>query len=163
VVTPVNRAPILQPVPAQFVREGDRLEFTLVASDPDHDPLTYAAVTPPGGALPPGADLNPFNGRFVWTPAPGQAGDYVLHFQAKDPGGLTSTADTTVHVAHVVHAPTLRVTDHSAVIGAPLHFLVRGSDPNAKKTLTFSADHLPPGAKLDPNSGAFDWTAGLGQ
>ncbi|MBI4354675.1 MAG: S8 family serine peptidase [Candidatus Omnitrophica bacterium] len=50
-----NRPPVLQPIAPQSVFESRLLSFTLQATDPDGDPLTYA-VEP--ATLPPGATLH---------------------------------------------------------------------------------------------------------
>jgi hypothetical protein len=83
-VTPTNRPPVLESVPPMNVLEGGTIAFTLKGADEDGDSLTYAA-----SSLPAGASLDLYTGRFVWSPAPGQAGDYVLHFSVTDPAGLT--------------------------------------------------------------------------
>lgn len=62
----VNRAPVLTPVPAQTTGEGNLLNFTVTANDPDGNSLTYSLD--PGA--PAGATINPSSGLFSWTPPP---------------------------------------------------------------------------------------------
>ena len=70
-VTSSNNAPILDPIGSRTVKEGELLEFTVTASDPDDD-LTYYADN-----LPLGAHFNPATQVFNWTPEYGQAGTYT--------------------------------------------------------------------------------------
>ena len=66
-----NRAPVLGPIGHKTVDEGQLLQFTITASDPDEDSLTYSASN-----LPTGASFNPDTQTFSWTPGSGEAGSY---------------------------------------------------------------------------------------
>jgi VCBS repeat-containing protein len=59
----VNYAPILDPIGNMSVNEGELIEFTITASDPDGDVLTYSATN-----LPEGAAFDPEAQLFSWTP-----------------------------------------------------------------------------------------------
>ena len=72
---------MLVPLVEQDGREGTPLQFTLVAADPDGDPLTYSAIS----GLPAGAAFNTMTGQFNWTPTYSQAGDYTIRFGVSDP------------------------------------------------------------------------------
>ncbi len=89
---PINRAPILNPIGDKSIDEGSLLEFTISASDPDGDPLTYSA-----DHLPAGATFDPATCTFAWTPDYGQSGSYSVHFEVTD-GYLTDTEDITITV-----------------------------------------------------------------
>jgi putative Ig domain-containing protein len=76
----VNRAPILDPMADTTVSEGQALQFSITATDPDGDPLTYLAAN-----LPSGASFDPATRTFSWTPASTQAGSYPnVYFQVFD-------------------------------------------------------------------------------
>ena len=76
------------------VNEGELLEFTISATDPDGDSLTYSASN-----LPSGASFDPSTQTFSWTPA--QAGTYAgIHFEVSD-GELTDSEDMTITVSTV--------------------------------------------------------------
>jgi hypothetical protein len=66
-----NLAPVLDPVGNKSVNEGQLLQFTVTASDPDGDNLTYSA-----GSLPAGASFDPGTQTFTWTPGYSQSGTY---------------------------------------------------------------------------------------
>ncbi|MEA1905720.1 MAG: LamG-like jellyroll fold domain-containing protein, partial [Euryarchaeota archaeon] len=90
---PINHAPILATIGDKSITKGSLLEFTISASDPDNDPLTYSADN-----LPTGATFDPATHTFSWTPDHGQAGTYPdVYFEVTD-GYLTDTEDTTITV-----------------------------------------------------------------
>ncbi len=97
---PNNRAPILNQIGDKSISESALLEFTISASDPDNDPLTYSADN-----LPTGATFDPTARTFSWTPDYGQEGTYPdVHFEVTD-GYLTDAEDITITVnnATTVH------------------------------------------------------------
>ncbi|MAE63850.1 MAG: hypothetical protein CMJ18_06215, partial [Phycisphaeraceae bacterium] len=75
----INRAPTLS-VDSHKIALGEPLVFTLDGDDPDLGAtLVYSAL-----GLPVGATLDSETGRFDWTPAPGQAGDFIVSFRVGD-------------------------------------------------------------------------------
>jgi len=87
-VNNVNHAPVFDAVSDQVVDEGETLEFTLTATDPDGDELTIEADSLPGGAA--------FNGAtFSWVTDSEMAGEYDVGFTVSD-GDLTN--EVTVHI-----------------------------------------------------------------
>ena len=77
----VNRPPVLNTIGSKSVEEGQELSFTVTASDPDNDDLTYSADD-----LPTGAGFDPGTQTFTWTPDYGVEGDYTVTFTATDSG-----------------------------------------------------------------------------
>ncbi|RLB57624.1 MAG: hypothetical protein DRG80_07905 [Deltaproteobacteria bacterium] len=49
-IPPVNNPPVLTPIGTQTVNEGQQLTFTITATDPDSDALSYSASDLPEGA-----------------------------------------------------------------------------------------------------------------
>lgn len=76
-VNNANRAPVLSTIGNQSVYTGDSLTFTVDATDPDGDTVTYSV-----GGLPSGATFA--NQTFTWTPSDGQTGTYEVTFIASD-------------------------------------------------------------------------------
>jgi hypothetical protein len=74
------------------VVEGQTLEFTVTAADPDDDLLTFSASN-----LPDGASFDTVTGIFSWTPRYDQAGVYVVRFEVSD-GELSDFEDVTITV-----------------------------------------------------------------
>jgi hypothetical protein len=89
--------PVLATVGNQVVAEGALLSFTLSASDPDGDQLTFSVT-----GLPAGATLDPTTGGFSWTPTYEQAGVYTLALTATDPTSLSASETITITVNDVV-------------------------------------------------------------
>ena len=96
-MTAVADAPILATIGNQVVAEGTALSFTLSASDPDGESLTFSAA-----GLPTGATLDPVTGAFSWTPTYEQAGLYTLTFTVNDPTNLSGSETVTVTINDVV-------------------------------------------------------------
>jgi protocatechuate 3,4-dioxygenase beta subunit len=152
-VTNVNRPPVLNTVGNKTVKEGQSLTFTVSATDPDSDPLTYSASN-----LPAGATFNPAKKTFTWTPGFSQAGTYPnVHFQVSD-GVLTDAGDITITVTNVNRPPVLNTIGKKTVAeGQSLTFTVSATDPDGDP-LTYSAANLPSGATFDPAARTFSWT-----
>ena len=88
-----NRAPVLNAVGDRAMVELATLAFTISATDPDGDTLTYSASN-----LPQGATFQPATRTFSWTPGYGQSGTYTnVHFQVSD-GKLTDSEDIAITV-----------------------------------------------------------------
>jgi hypothetical protein len=105
---PVNRPPVLDPIEAKSVNEGDPLEFTITASDPDPgDGLTYTASN-----LPTEANFNPATQFFSWTPGFGDTGNYTVTFTVTDDGTPPASdfEDVTITVGDVNRPPTADFT-----------------------------------------------------
>ncbi len=158
-VTPTNQAPLLAALPPLGTQEQRVLQFTLVATDPDGDALTYTPV----GNLPQGAEFDGSNGRFTWAPGYDQAGDYTLGFAARDAAGAQDTVAVRVSVADVNRLPVLAFTNHQVALGETLRFVVTGADADSNETLRFTTNGLPEGASFDTVTGQFSWTPGPGQ
>ena len=89
-VANVNRTPAMNSISDRSVDAGDTLQFSLAATDPDGDSLTYSASDMPAGAS--------LSGRnFTWTPATDQIGSFDITFTASD-GGLHDSKTATIMV-----------------------------------------------------------------
>ena len=98
----VNRPPVVD-TSYHAVRLTEELRFFVRAVDPDANTvLTYSATN-----LPSGATLSSLTGEFVWTPGPGQAGEYVVGLLVSD-GAIVSSQAIVVRAA--VELPSPQVT-----------------------------------------------------
>jgi len=156
--TVINRPPVLDAIGNRSVNEGQLLTFTVTASDPDGDALTYSASN-----LPSGANFNTTTHVFTWTPGYGQAGSYPnVHFEVMD-GSLSDSEDITITVNNVNRPPVLdAIGNRSVNEGQLLTFTVTASDPDGD-ALTYSASNLPSGANFNTTTHVFTWTPGYGQ
>ncbi|MDK2948414.1 MAG: hypothetical protein PWQ63_1574 [Methanolobus sp.] len=154
IVIDVNRAPELDAIGDKSVDENELLSFTISATDPDGDAVTYSAV-----GLPTGATLDATTGDFSWTPDYDSPGTYDVKFVA-DANGLDDFETITITVDNVDRAPVLDVIGDKAVDEDELlSFTIFAIDPDGD-AVTYSAVGLPTGATLDTTTGDFSWTPG---
>lgn len=128
----VNQPPVCQislagPV---TINEGEPLSFTVSAADPDSADTIFLLVSP----LPAGATMNPplplsgpasgVSSVFNWTPATGQAGNYLITFKVTDSQGDSSSCSVQI----TVNAPVLDTNPPSCT--------VLGINPGPPATLT---------------------------
>ena len=147
-----NRAPILSSIGAKSVDEGQPLTFTVSATDPDGDALTYSAAP-----LPLGAGFDTASGVFTWTPEFNQAGSYNVLFTVTD-GKLSASETITITAGNVNRPPVLaKIGDQSVNEGQTLSFTVSATDPDADP-LTYTISNPPKGATFDPATRTFTWT-----
>jgi uncharacterized protein (TIGR03382 family) len=117
-----NRPPVFDAVAAQTVAEGELLSFTVHATDPDGETLTYSAP-----ALPPGAGFDPGNLTFGWLPgcqaADTGGGAYGATFQVTDGEatasltvGITVTGEVIVVTPAPIDFPATRVGESATPI-----------------------------------------------
>ncbi len=154
-VVNVNRAPVLESIPNQEIEEGQQLTFSIAATDPDDDSLTFTA-----GDLPQGAQFE--NQIFSWIPANEQVGVHEVTFNVSD-GALSDSQTISIVVTEIVippenHPPVLDPIGNKEMDeGQQLSFVVTASDPDGDQ-LMISASHIPFGAQFNEQSGLFEWT-----
>jgi hypothetical protein len=106
-VTDGNQPPALASIGARVVSAGTPLTFTISASDPEGNPITYAATN-----LPTGATFNASTRTFSWTPTCGTSASVQVTFTA---GDGTSTDSETVTI--LVNGGKLEVTPDPVSFG----------------------------------------------
>jgi PKD repeat protein len=147
-VANTDRPPVLADIPDQSVNVSSLLTFTLSATDPDGDSLTYAAATLPGGATLTGP-------TFAWTPTSTQAGNYTVTFTVSD-GTLSNSKTVSILVTQPNVAPVLATIGNQSVHeNQVLTFTISATDGNGD-VITYSAANLPSGAGLAGQT--FSWT-----
>jgi hypothetical protein len=152
----VNRPPVLNPIGAKSVNEGQLLAFTATASDPDGNALKFTSAN-----LPTGATLAP-TGAFAWTPGFTQAGSYSVTIDVSD-GALSASETFTITVGNVDRPPVLSpspIGNRSLNVGQTLTIAITASDADGD-VLTFTGTNLPAGATLvdaGPGAATFSWT-----
>ena len=158
----VNRAPSVEAVSEQKIKENSQWSFSLNASDQDAEDegkLIYSA-----GNLPQGCQLNTSNGKFNWKPGYELAGEYLVDITVKDPGGLSASVSFKIVVENINRNPEITGPSSLEVdAGEKVTFSVKGSDKDKEDNLSYSASGLPGGANFDANSGSFEWQTTTGQ
>ncbi len=149
--TPDN-PPVLATIANQTVNEGSNLSFSISATDPDGDALSYSTT-----GLPAGATFTASTRTFSWTPTYSQSGNYNVTFTASD-GTLTASQTITISVGNVDRPPVLTTIPAQSVNeGSSLTFTVTGSDPDGD-SLIYTATNLPTGASFNNLTQVFSWT-----
>lgn len=159
-VNDTNRVPVLNSIGTKTVGEGAPLSFTISASDPDNDALTYRAE-----ALPTGAEFNSSTRQFSWIPDYQDSENtrvYPVSFIVSD-GVLEDSETVTINVVNVNRAPVLAsIGAQSLAEGDSFNLIVSASDPDGN-SLLYSATGLPDGAVFTPSTRSFSWIPGNNQ
>ncbi|MDY6933575.1 MAG: DUF2341 domain-containing protein [Spirochaetota bacterium] len=157
----INRPPVLDPIGNKTVNEGELLEFTITASDPDGNDLFYSASN-----LPLGANFDMENKVFSWTPNYNDSGNYNdIIFTVTDDGTPpeNDSESISISVGDINRPPVLYpIGDRTADEGVLLTFTLQATDIDGHN-LTYSGSNLPSGAYVNPITGLFSWTPSYDQ
>jgi hypothetical protein len=158
-VNEVNVAPVLDAIGNKSGTTGVAIAFTATATDADV-PANTLTFSLDAGA-PSGAAINGATGAFSWTPS--ATGSFPVTVRVTDNGtpALSDFEAITIDVGAAANqAPVLAAIGNKTVAElSTLAFTATATDPDAGSILTFSLDSpSPPGAAIDPSSGAFSWT-----
>jgi len=158
-VTWANAPPRLQPIAPTEISEGKTLTFTLKASDPDADRLSYYFAR--DSARPRGASLSRRAGRFKWKPTFEQNGTYDFGFRVTD-DFASDVKRATITVRQAGSHPPKFASPPKKIVrktGQAVYFVLKAEDLDGD-ALTFSAaTPLPEGARLrsSPDHAVFLW------
>lgn len=173
-VEPVyNMAPVLDEIGPRQVNEGEAIEITLSASDPNEDSLTYYAANLPSydGIYYDDMVLDPETHIFTWqTPAAfSSAGNYKVLFIVTDNGSppMSDHEEVTITVDHesapyVNQPPVLNpIGSRQVATGDTLEFTVSGADPEGDSVwFSDSTDEILPAPEnysFNSDTGLFRW------
>ncbi len=155
-----NRPPLFTPIPDRAVDEGQPLQFTAVATDPDAGQTVRYALSPDA---PPAATIDTVTGEFFWIPAEADGpARFTFSIFATDDGNpaRTGIVRVTVGVAEVNLPPVLEpIPDQVADENTLFTLQLVATDPDLPpKQLRFL---LEPGGPEDATlteDGGFAWT-----
>jgi hypothetical protein len=141
----VNRPPVMPQPAAREIHQGDTLNMTITATDPDGDPLTmFINNYPPNPGLPPNAQFQDQGGGigvFRFTPDFTQTGIFIINFAATD-GHQIVTRPTLIQVDDMGNQrPTLNpIGPLSVREGDSLFVTITSTDPDSTRpTLTLQS------------------------
>lgn len=166
-----NRSPVLGTIGNRSVNTAleQSFFFTVVATDPDGDNLTFSAEPLPDGAFfEPGESDDYY---FDWFPTSNDVGAYVLRFTVTDDGepqrsdfeDVTLTVGTnspprfteiTYGAATPIPVPPPTLL---AFVGQMVSLTVSAADFE-NHPLTYSSGSVPSGSSFDPNTRTLTWT-----
>ncbi len=157
----VNRPPVLDPVSAVVVREGEQVSITITASDPDeNDKVTISVPNLPSGASLSQSGDNPATATISYLPGYNRQGVFNIKVQATDDDAepLTVSKRFKLRVEDVDVAPTFSgdlagtgALEFEVSEGDTLSLRLTASDPGGD-ALTYSVLNLPRGARVESGS-----------
>jgi subtilisin family serine protease len=151
-VNNVDRPPVLDLIGNKTIDEAAALSFSILATDPDGEEITYSMA-----GLPSEATLNSTTGVFSWTPTYNQSGSYNVTFTATA-ASLSDTETISITVNNVDRPPVLDLIGNKTIDeAAALSFSILATDPDGEE-ITYTAENLPQGATFDANTRTFSWT-----
>lgn len=159
----VNTAPVLNAIGNKSVTEENLLSFTVTATDPETDTLTYSID---GASIALGMSINASTGAFTWTPSSAQGGltpSVIFTVTDSGTGNLTDSETITITVNETNLAPVMDAIGNKTVVEqSALNFTVTVTDSD---TLTYSIDapSIALGMFVNATTGAFAWTPSSAQ
>lgn len=163
IIEPVHDAPAAVP-DSVSTPEDEPVVVLVLSNDTDADAgdfLRVSSVTPPSHGTA-AADVD--GTEIEYAPYADYHGTDSFSYGIVDSTGLTSTATVSVTVESVNDAPFVApIPDRSVRPGGTLSFTAVAVDYDSDTTVFSLSGYAPPGASIDPASGAFAWTPSAGQ
>jgi hypothetical protein len=156
----VNHPPEADPIADQLVEAGVEVSFSVSATDPDEDTLSWSAEQKPTGAV-----FVPATRAFSWTPTAGQEGTHYALFKVTDDGTPPLSDFVLVRIDVWVPGggnlpPTFFSVPAPGLVDACQDFTAsfEAIDPDGDD-VEYVAFDLPDGATLTPDgtTGVLDW------
>ena len=88
-----NSPPVISSEPSASYSDG-RFTYTVLAEDPDGDPIDFTLR-----GAPPGMTIEPATGLIVWEYGEGDAGEYKVTVVAADSEGASVSQELTLTIA----------------------------------------------------------------
>lgn len=150
-VSTTNYPPVFDTITDKTVTAGQTLTFTVNATDPEGQNLTYTSAN-----LPQGANFNQGTKTFTWTPTESQVGNHTVIFYASD-GTNTASLSVKIIVLSSNTPPVFDpIGDKEVDEGQFLSFQVSASDAQGDP-ITYTASNLPQGASFNAVNRIFEW------
>ena len=153
-----NLAPEINLLDDLTIAEGDSLTINIPGEDADGDILNYTANN-----LPRGATLNPETGELTWTPDYFQAGFYSDIEIIVSDGNLSDSQLINIRVDNTNRAPEIiPLVAQRGRENAPIKLNLLATDIDRNR-VSYAIANLPTGAKLNTQTGEFNWTPNYNQ
>ncbi|MEC4811704.1 MAG: putative Ig domain-containing protein [Scytonema sp. PMC 1069.18] len=156
-VTGINAPPTIVSNPVTRAALNQPYSYTVVASDPENDALTFNL-----GKTPSGMTIDD-NGAIQWTPQGTQVGSHSVEVFVTDALGATSTQTYTIVVSETAinNAPVITSTPvFVASVGSAYNYQVVATDSDAGDRLTYQLLSAPAdvtGITIDATTGLLTW------
>ena len=149
-----NRAPVISSSPLINAAIGQPYEYSIIASDPDGDSLTYRMTSGPATA---NLDVG---GVLSFAPVQADRGTHSIAIAVDDSRGGITTESFTLVVGDSVpnRGPIFDVAPLAGIAsGDDYRFTTSATDPDGD-AVTYSLDQGPTGLNVDGTSGGLSWT-----
>ncbi len=150
-----NRAPAFSSTPPTMATAGAAYAYTVRATDPDGDAITYTLATAPAGMA-----LHAQTGAITWTPTLQQGGEQAVAVRATDAKGAYATQSFKVYVQlpgnnppQITSKPVMRWAP-----GVPYQYQVSATDPD-RDAITYALTLAPAGMGIQAATGLLTWNA----
>ncbi|MDI6821164.1 MAG: Ig-like domain-containing protein [Patescibacteria group bacterium] len=159
----LNRPPKLAQISDRQIRPGDIVKFTINATDPDGDPISYRVS---GVENLPGAAFNSRTKTFIWlVPDFLQPGIYEVSFDVSDGEAIDHGKVSFSYGGGGI--PTNNppyfdeIADRVARAGETVSFYINATDPDGDPISYSIASSLPQGASFNSGTRRFTWAIPL--
>jgi hypothetical protein len=148
-----NDAPSITSSANTTATEGVAYGYTVTATDPESQTLTYSLTTAPAGMT-----IGASSGVISWTP-PQALSNYTASVTVRVTDGTNPvTQSFTVNVSADNDAPAFTSVDITTASENSLYsYTVTATDPESQ-TLAYSLTTAPAGMTIDASSGVIGWT-----
>ncbi|KYC37632.1 hypothetical protein WA1_39915 [Scytonema hofmannii PCC 7110] len=155
-VTGINAPPTIVSNPVTRAAFNQPYSYTVVASDPENDVLSFNL-----GKTPSGMTIDD-HGVIQWTPQGTQVGSHSVEVFVTDALGATSTQTYTIVVSETAinNAPVITSTPvFKASVGSAYNYQVVAQDFDAGDTLVYQLLSKPDGINIEinPTTGLLTW------
>lgn len=153
-----NTPPVMISIDTQRVNQTELLMFTVRASDPEGQVLTYSANN-----LPLNSSFDTATQEFSWVPLTSQHGSYLVNFSVSD-GVYSANEDVKIYVYTQGNQPPVWTIIPAQSVNETelLSLQVNAVDPDGDP-VTYSASGIPVNALFDAPMGLFTWIPSIGQ
>jgi hypothetical protein len=127
--------------------------YSVDATDPDGDALTYSLIVSPEGMT-----IDAATGVIQWTPSEVQVGTHDVAVEVSDGRGGTASQSFTIEVQAINNPPNITSTPVTTGTEGMLYTYDVDAEDADGDTLTYSLTLFPDGMTIDPDTGLIQWT-----
>ena len=147
----INQAPVAENITVHM-SEDSISKFSLLANDPQSDPINYLITSQPEHG-----HIELTDALISYTPIPDYFGVDSFEYQASDGQVTSNIAIVTINISPINDSPII-ISEPllSSVENVSYSYLVQGIDVDGD-ALTYQLDTFPTGMTIDGNSGLVSW------
>lgn len=161
VVSSQNDPPSIETDPPTSVRLGSTYFYTIIAADPNGDPLTFTLQQAPAGMTITDSEPASSTSKLVrWTPSPQQFGPNPVEIKVSDARNLAIVQTFTIQVVSQSRNELPLITSTppiGATVGKLYKYNASAFDPD-NDPLSWSLDPSPASMSIDPLRGTLRWS-----